>query len=155
VNRPGRRRGPSLEQIATLCGVAIALASIPLAVVGQRQAAIAKARAWTAAGPPCPVVSRRAYMAFGAPVAQAFDYAGARFARAYGGASCSQITDDPLLGLGHVPVCQFNNPTVVEVTSVRGRTFFMTGIRPATILLAHGQARCVLAARLGDDWLRN
>jgi hypothetical protein len=147
-------RGPYLEQVATVCGVVIALATIPLAVAVQRQAALARTAAWTASGPPCPVMSRAAYKAFGAPVSNIFDYDGVWFARAYGNATCGKITADRLFALGLITVCQFNNPTVVEVATPRAQVFFMTGVRPATILVEHGQPSCVLAAKLSFDWMR-
>ena len=148
------RRSRAVERIGAACGVLIALATIPLALEAQRQMGVAKVRAWTLPGPPCPEVSRQAYLAFGTPASNTFTYEGARFARAYGYSNCGRVADDSLLGLGSFPVCQFNNPTVVEVTTARGEFFFMTRAQPATIVLAHGQPRCVLGARLRLDWMR-
>jgi len=149
----GRLAPPSLEQVATILGLTIALATIPLALAGQRYAATAKARAWTSLAPPCPAVSSQVHLALGAPLSDVFDFSGARFARAYGYANCGMITNDRVLGLGLVPICQFNNPTAIEVITRRGRFFFATGNRPATILLTQGQPHCVLGARLAFDWL--
>jgi hypothetical protein len=144
----------SLEQIATVCGVVLAVATIPLAVIGQRAAAVARARAWIAPGPPCPVVSRLTDVGFEFQPLTAFDFEGAHFGMSYGEVNCSRIRDDPLLGTGSDPVCQFNNPTVVEVATPRGHFVFVTGIRAATIIIAHGRARCMLGAKLGFDWLK-
>jgi hypothetical protein len=88
------------------------------------------------------------------PALTRFNFEGAEFGMAYGYVDCSRITDDPLLGSGSDPVCQFNNPTVVEVATSRGRAVFITGIQPATIIIAKGRARCVMAAKLGFDPLR-
>jgi len=147
-------RAPLLEQVATGCSLVIALATIPLALGGQRYAAAAKAWAWTSLAPACPAVSSQAHLTLGAPLSDVFDFGGARFARAYGYARCGMITGDRVLGLHMDPVCQFNNPTALEITTARGRFFFTTGIRPATILLTQGQPRCVLGAKLDFDWLR-
>ena len=45
-----------------------------------------------------------------------------------------------------VPVCQFNNPTVLQVTTVWGETIFVTGSHGATVLVEDGRPRCLLAA---------
>jgi len=151
--RPGRLR-PATERIATVLGLLIALATLPLAIIGQRQAAIAKAWAWTAPGPPCPIVSRLVDVGFAFPALTTFDFEGARFGMAYGHVDCSRIREDRLFGADSDPVCQFNNPTVVEVATRRGRIVFITGIRPATIVIARGRVRCVMGAKLKPDWLR-
>jgi hypothetical protein len=145
---------PSLERIATVCGVVLAVATIPLAVIGQREAAVARARAWIAPGPPCPAVSRLTDVGFEFQPLTPFDFEGAHFGMAYGGVTCSRIRDDPLLGTGSDPVCQFNNPTVVEFATAREHIVFVTGMRAATIVIARGQAHCVLGAKLGFDWLK-
>lgn len=150
----GRLAAPTLEHIATICGLVVALATIPLAVAGQRYAAAAKAWAWTSLAPPCPSVSSQVHEALDAPLSDVFDFDGARFARAYGYARCGMIAGDRVLGLRMDPICQFNNPTALEVTTAQGRFFFVTGTRPATIQLTRGKPRCVLGAKLGLDWLR-
>jgi hypothetical protein len=151
---PSGRTRPAAEIVATLFGLLIALTSIPLALLGQRHSAIASAKAWTVDAPPCPRVSRAAYRAFGTPASNVIDYGGARFARGYGYIGCSEITQDLVLGLGRTPVCQFNNPTVLEVTTARGDFIFMTRSKAATIVLTQGKPRCVLGARLEANWLR-
>lgn len=147
-------RGPLLERITAVGAGLMLLATIVLALGGHQYSKVAKALAWTIPAQPCPVISQQAYAAFGARASDRFDFDGTRFARAYGYAKCGEIFDDPAPGQGRIPVCQFNNPTVVEVITQRGRTYFMTGMQPATITVAHSQPRCVLGARLGLDWLR-
>jgi len=147
-------RGSWVETITMVCCCLMALATLPLALGWQRHAALLTARAWTIAGPPCPVVSQQSVLLLHAPTTDVFSYGGARFARAYGYAKCSKITADPIWGLGLVTVCQFNNPTLLEITTARGHWLFMTGIHAATVVVDQGRPACEFGAKLGDDWLQ-
>jgi hypothetical protein len=104
-------------------------------------------------GPPCAAISRAAYLALDQPLAHSFRYAGARFDRAYGYAMCNIIADHGGHGAGRLTVCQFNNPSVLDVSTPRGDVLFRTDSRPATISIDHGEPHCVLNARVGLDWL--
>jgi len=149
-------RGGRIAEIATALAVALMVTlTVPLALIGQRQSAIGRVNAWAASGPPCPVASRAAFLAYGEPIREAFRFEGVRYGMSSGYASCARIATDRVLGLGHMPICQFNDPAVLEVTTPRGQVFFMTRFRPATVTIAHGRLRCVLAAHLDPNWLRN
>jgi hypothetical protein len=124
----------------------IALAMIPVGVAQQnqqRQAAIAEARSWMVAGPPCPVVSRLSDIGF-LPTLRTVRFDGVRFGRAYSFMMCSDIADDGGRGQGSVSVCRFNDPMVVEVTTPKRHAIFFTRTQPATISVDHGQPKCVL-----------
>jgi hypothetical protein len=145
-----------LADRATIIAVGVMLATTPLfALLLQREAAMGRVSAWTAEGPPCPVISRAAFAAYGEPIRDDFHYEGVRYGMASGYARCAKIATDPLFGLGHGPICQFNDPTVIAVSGPGGEVFFLTRLRPATIVMDAGRPRCVLAAHLTPDWRRN
>jgi hypothetical protein len=148
-------RRPALDRITLALGGLLAFGTIALSLLGQRASTIVKAEAWTIPGRPCPRVSERTYRAFRAAAPEVFRFDGARIARAYGYAICGEITTDLRWGLGPpAPVCRFNTPGAVEITTARGRFHFLTGIAPATITIEHGAPVCVLGAKLAPDWRR-
>ena len=148
-------RGRLTERLTQVAVAAMLVAVIPLALLGQRETALARVRAWTLAGPPCPTLSEAEYRAFDARSSETFNYDGAHIVRAYGMAACAKVAADTVLGLGERPVCQFNAPGVLAITTVRGRILYGAGLAPATITLVSGAPHCVLGARLAPDWLRN
>jgi hypothetical protein len=151
----GRRRGPRpIEIVATFGAIAVLAATLPLALAAQRIAAVAKARAWAVSGPPCPSLSRSAYLASGERIVHLIDYDGVRFGRGYGYVSCVEVAKDGGRGLDTVPVCQFNSPTVLQVTTRRGDFYFYTRIRPATVTIADDRPQCVMNASIGLIALR-
>ncbi|HEX4196540.1 MAG TPA: hypothetical protein VHZ26_03780 [Caulobacteraceae bacterium] len=136
-------------------GCLLGLATLGLVLGAVRYAAVLKARAWVPAGPPCPAVSRREYLASGFPAARSFDFQGLRLVRAYGYVSCAEIHDDGGRSPATVPVCQFNDPGAVVLGTPRGQVYYLPRYRPITVTLSHGRPSCVLAANLGPDWLRS
>lgn len=145
----GRRRMTPIEWVATV-GVLLVLAAVlPLALAGERVAQVAKARAWTVQGPACPTVTGETARLLSRKVAHVIDYDGVLFGRGYGYVSCILIADDGGRGLNTQPVCQFNNPTVVQVTTASGATYYSTWIYPATVTIEHGRPRCVLGQSIG------
>ena len=148
-------RAPRWTELATLAGVlAIAAATGPLALLGQRTSEVARMRAWMVQGPACPVMSRSAFAAFGTPIHNVFSLDGVRFGRAYGDAACARIPREAVLGLGQRLVCQFTTPTIVEVSGPRGHVFFRTDMRAATVTIDNGEPDCVLGARREPNWER-
>ena len=109
-------------------------------------------QAWTVTGPPCPIVSRADYQTLDEPLTHPFRYAGARFDRAYGYAMCNVIANHGGHGSGRLTVCQFNNPSVLDVTTPRGDILYRTDTRPATVSIDRGTPGCVLNARIGLSW---
>ena len=136
--RLDRGRGPRpIEWIATGGTLLVLAGSLVFSVAAQRVFDVAKARAWTASGAPCPGLSRAAYLASGERIVHQIVYDDVRFGRGYGYVNCVEV-------LGGVPVCQFNSPTVLEVATRRGDFYFATQMNPATISVAGGVPRCVL-----------
>jgi hypothetical protein len=144
-----RRRGPPLGAIALAVGVPILLLAIVASWFWQRQAAIADSRAWTITGPPCPVLSRAAYLAQPTPATHAFDYNDVVFASAYGAVSCNAIINDGGRGWGTYPVCQFTSPSLIRVATRTGEAYFQIPGGPATVTVRQGVAACVL-----NGWFR-
>jgi hypothetical protein len=147
-------RRPAFDRITLACGVVLLVGTLVLSVAEQRASLIGRADAWTVAGPPCPRVSAESARTFAAP-SETFRFQGVRFVRAYGYAVCGEITADRRWGFGQrAPVCRFNSPGKLEISTARGDFHFITGIAPATVVIADDGPRCVLAAKLAPDWRR-
>jgi len=129
-----------------IAGAALAVVAVSaLVLVGahDRQARIAEAKAWTVSGAPCPGGTGRAWDADAPP--QIVDFAKARFARAHGATRCAEIGYDGGRSDDVFPVCQFDHPGRVEITTDHGATLFQLGpLDPATVTVEHGVARCVV-----------
>lgn len=131
--------------------MAIAMGVLAVVVVGawlvaMRHTAEDKARAWTPAGAPCPVISRAAYLASGFSATNHVDFDGVGFSRAYGYIVCSDINDDGGRSPAELPVCQFNDPGALDIVTGQGHTYYLPRTQPATVVISHGRASCVLAA---------
>jgi hypothetical protein len=147
-------RRPVFDRITLASGIVMLLGTLVLSIAEQRASLIGRADAWTAAGPPCRRVSAEAARAYAAP-SETFRFQGVEFVRGYGYAVCGEITADRRWGLGRrAPVCRFNSPGKLEISTSRGRFDFITGISPATVVIAEDGPRCVLAAKLAPDWRR-
>jgi hypothetical protein len=120
-------------------------------LVAMRYTAEAKAREWTPAGAPCPALSQAAYLASGFSATNRADFDGIGFARAYGYTVCSDINDDGGRSPAHVPVCQFNDPGALDIATPAGHTYYLPQTKPATVIISHGHASCVLAANQHMD----
>jgi len=150
----GQQIGDGVLAVILAASVAALFAANAAADRRQRNADIAEAKGWTIVGPPCPGLSRRAYLAnlhaADLRVARAFNFDGVRFARAYGDVSCEEIHDDGGQGPGVHPVCQFTSPAALEVTTPRGEFYFFPQAEPATITVFQSRPECVLASRFTD-----
>jgi hypothetical protein len=143
-------RSYSLIECVATGGVMLVLAGTPLlSTAAQRLVAIARAQAWTVAGAPCPGLSPAEVPASGYRIAHAIDYGDVRFGRAYGYVSCVEVSGDGGWSMDAAPVCQFNSPSLLQVTTRRGDFYFLTRMRPATVSIVDGRPRCVLNASVG------
>ena len=104
----------------------------------------AEVRAWSIAGPPCPVVEPSPTL-FGQGGPRNFSYGGADFSRRFGHASCAAPQGGGLIPGEVFHVCQFTGPAALAVTTSAGTTYFKPGVgRPATVTLREGKATCVV-----------
>jgi hypothetical protein len=110
---------------------------------------IATAHAWLVAGPACPALTPAAAAQLGSPQLQVFNFQGARFGKGYGYVNCRMVADHGGWGGENIAVCQFNNPSILDVTTPRGHAAYLTGGRSATISIDQGHPSCVLAASAG------
>jgi len=136
--------------------MALAMGVLAAVVVGgwlaaMRYTAEAKAREWTPAGAPCPAISQAAYLASGFSATNRAYLSGIGFARAYGYTVCSDINDDGGRSPRHVPVCQFNDPGALDITTPKGHTYYLPQTKPATVIVSRGRVSCVLAANQPMD----
>ena len=128
--------------------VACAVVIVPAAIWSWNQhieKATANAREWAIAGPPCPSLTRQAYLAGAVHATQDFQLGEFSFGRAYGHASCNFVAYDGGRGFGDYPVCQFTSPAVLHVTTPKGEFYFFPSTGPATISIPHGTPQCVMA----------
>ncbi|MDR3513269.1 MAG: hypothetical protein P4L73_16655 [Caulobacteraceae bacterium] len=146
----GRRKRSPIEMVAGV-GVAVAaVGGVLLAVAGVKYAAVSKARSWSVAGPPCASLTHDQYLSSDARVAHVFTYDDVQFGRGYGYVNCTEIADHGGFGFGTIPICQFNSPTVLQVTTARGTDYYAVPIGAATVSIEHGRPRCVQGASVGS-----
>lgn len=129
--------------------VALAVVIVPAAIWSWNrhiELATADAGEWTIAGPPCPRLTRQAYLAGPVHATQEFQLGDFSFARAYGHVSCNFIAYDSGRGFGDYPVCQFTSPAVLQVKTPQGEFYFFPSTGPATVSVPHGTAQCVMAS---------
>ncbi len=114
----------------------------------HRGMAIAEAEEWNITGPPCPALSRAAFLKAGFQAPQAVDFDDVRFARRFGHTSCNEIAYDGGRGFSTFPICEFTGPAVLVITTDKGETYFAPGIgHPATVSVQHGQPTCVMNSK--------
>ena len=133
-------------QTLAMAGLLLMLAAIPGYIVLETWAGEqAMKRAWTIAGPPCPVVERPAWRVVGSKPPKAFAYGGIGFARHFGHASCVAWREGGAFNSGLVRVCQFNAPGAVTVAA-NGRTVsYQPGVaKRATVSVRAGRPACVM-----------
>jgi hypothetical protein len=150
----GARRAPRRNVLVGAAGALITLAVVALVVlaVQTRATRMADAREWTVAGPPCASATAASLAAAGETASQAMSYYGVRFARAHGALRCSQIGYDEGRSGEDLPVCQFDHPGALVVTTATGRyAFLLPPTSPATVQVRHGVPQCVIAASVEID----
>jgi hypothetical protein len=122
----------------------LAIGALILTTLHDREARIAEAKAWTVRGPPCAPGAGVAWDAADAPP-QIVDFGKARFVRGHGATRCAEIGYDGGRSDDVFPVCQFDHPGRLEITTDHGATRFQLGpLDPATVSIEHGVARCVV-----------
>jgi hypothetical protein len=149
--RPRRRRAWLYVALvgATLFVGAAAFAHLELRDwLARRERAIATARAWDIAGPPCPGLTAAQFTAQRLKAPKAFEFEGVVMARRHGHVSCQTLRTKGGRGFSSYPVCQFTGPGALHVTTEKGEYWFDTGdARSATVSTEGGVARCVLASK--------
>ena len=112
---------------------------------------IAEFQAYQLGGKPCPEVPKAAFEAEPAKPEQVFGYDDWMFARAYGHAECTELTDNGGRGWKTYPACRFTGPGIVNATSPRGDVhYYVTGPGHGVVLsFAHGQPVCEVGEGAG------
>ena len=115
--------------------------------IQHREEGIADYKAWMAAGPRCPPPPKAIFGTPDAQPAQIDNFGGMRFARVHGAILCSDVAYDKGRGNSLFPVCQFDHPGVLEISTRRGLYWFWAGfMSPATISVQHDIPSCVIGA---------
>ncbi|RAK69143.1 hypothetical protein [Phenylobacterium kunshanense] len=112
-----------------------------------RDARVRDYEAWQIEGSACPVIGEAEFLRGRGRGPRHFAYGGVDFFRRHGHVSCAPIYYDQGRSSRFYPVCQFTSPGDLLVR-VDGRDwYFRPGPgQPATVSVAHGQARCVMAS---------
>jgi hypothetical protein len=148
--RAGRRRLTSGQ--ITVLGFCLIGPVVVLLLWGvHKYTVIATARAWVVPGPPCPALTAADAAQLSASKLQSFTFQGVRFGKGYGYVNCRMVADHGGWGRESIAVCQFNNPSILQVAAAHGAGSFLTGGRPATVWVDQGQPHCVLGAGAGVD----
>jgi|GEM_PF-1827035 len=101
---------------------------------------------WNIVGQPCPVVARPSHIAIGPKPPMIFQYEGAVFSRSFGAVNCAAIPVSALWPRQSYPVCQFNNPGAVIVSTPHQRVVFEAPPgQHTTVSVRSGEIRCVMA----------
>lgn len=129
-------------------GAVVATAAIfgPSFVVHRREA-VATAKQWALAGPPCQALDLATYRRQWFQATKLFEWDGVVFGRGAGHADCQDVRNAGGKGWRVHPVCQFTSPQVISVTTKRGVFYFAPGLgKGATVDVEHDQPACVVAS---------
>lgn len=121
------------------------VASMPLMVgLGTWLTHQAMRKEWTMRGPACPIVPAISIAARGARPPPPFLYQGVAVAYQIGDVFCEAVPEG-YFKRGYYPVCQFDAPAAVAVTTGGRTVIFEPGVgHPATVTIRHGQTSCVV-----------
>jgi hypothetical protein len=146
VQRPLRRRALIIGAWTMMAMAAAALVAV---AVVDRSTRMSAAREWTASGPACARSTATALLAADEAPDQITMYKGVRFARAHGAVRCNTIGYNEGRSGEDFPVCEFDHPGGVEVTTSFGRSDFMLSpMSAATVQVRHGIPSCVVGSTM-------
>ncbi|HZZ32972.1 MAG TPA: hypothetical protein VFE10_13375 [Phenylobacterium sp.] len=151
----GRKRQGLLFARLQTAGIVIlltAIASIPISVgVGTWAAHRASLREWLVRGPACPQSMSLSPAARGAKPPAPFVFQGIGFAYQIGDAFCAVVPVENVFSQATFPVCNFDAPAAVAVTTGRRTVLFEPGVgHSATVSIRHGRVSCVIGAGFRD-----
>jgi hypothetical protein len=132
-------------------GVAVAIAALVWLQVKDRAIVVKEAsdevNVAAITGPPCPALTREAYLARQLDAPKSFDFEGLHLSRRFGHAQCGVAATHDVLGVEGYPVCQFTSPDVLAVQQGQRLWLFEPGLgRKASIIARGGHIACVMAA---------
>jgi hypothetical protein len=150
ASRTRPRRGALVIVAVSL--LALAVAALLALAIQTRATRMADAREWTVSGPPCPSATAASLAAAGEAATQLTTYYGARFGRTHGAVRCREIGYDDGRSGEDFPVCEFDHPGGLEVTTSAGHWVFdLPPLRAATVQVRHGVAQCVVGSSVEID----
>ena len=141
----GRRGLIGKLQMVGLLLLLATVASIPLMVgLGTWLTHQAMRKEWTMKGAACPIVPAISIAAQGAKPPPPFVFQGVAYAFQIGDVFCEAVPEG-YFKRGTYPVCQFDAPAAVEVTTGGRKVIFEPGVgHHATVTVRHGQTSCVV-----------
>lgn len=144
VQRPPRRRALAIGAGAV---IALAAAALVAVAVADRSTRMSEAREWTASGPACATSTATALLGADEAPDQVSMFQGVRFARTHGAVRCNSIGYNEGRSGDDFPVCEFDHPGGIEVTTSFGRyDFLLPPLSAATVQVRHGIPTCVVGS---------
>lgn len=132
-----------LWRVGTLAVALIVPATIIPAYLNARDRDARKFEDWQVAGAQCPSVQ-----VSGPAPPKTIVVENVAFSRRTGNVACTVLTVRQGLFSRAEPVCHFNSPSEVRVTSRTGTFSFAPGLgRPAAVYVQDGRPRCVVAVK--------
>lgn len=131
-----------------LVGLSLMVAVVAAVLAKNREQKLAEAKAWTATGPACPMLTAEDFAAGRLIAPRTFEYDGVVFGRTAGHADCNEIGAKGGTALGATIVCQFTGPAALTVQTRKGKFHFNPGIGKAvTVMVDKGEPRCVVGGK--------
>jgi len=117
-------------------------------VIQRHNAIISSATYWMETGRSCPSTNPAAFSQSNDGLRNQFSFIGVNFTRNITSAvRCAGVASDWGRGSKVTPVCLFNSPGILDITTRRGRFVFGPRLyRPVTVSVDDGRPRCVLNA---------
>lgn len=134
---------------AAIVGVIVAASGWYLSrnYVDLKHERVADYDAWQIHGAACPVITPAEFLSGRRRGPRRFAYGGVDFYRRHGHVSCAPIYYDHGRSSRFYPVCQFTSPGDLLIRSEGRDWYFRPGPgQPATVSVAYGRPRCVLAS---------
>lgn len=144
IDYGARRKPRQITMIIASAALAfLAIGALVFVWANDRATNMAHARAWMVNGPSCAAASSPP-IARDAPI-QIDSFQGVTFARAHGAIACAVINYDAGRSASSFPICQFDHPGRLKITTPRGATEFqLPPLIGATVSIEHGAPRCVV-----------
>ena len=142
-----RRRSRSMLGVMVAAAVVVIAGLAVLQISENRAQGEADYKLWMTRAPACRPPASKSFEANGGTHAQLSAFEGVRFGRQHGAVQCGEVGYDEGRARTTFPVCQFDQPGIVEVVTAKGDYWFWPGyISPATIAVQHDVPTCVVGA---------
>jgi len=143
---PRRRWWSELLPFIAIVAVCLGAMSIPFALSLETWLThLALRQEWTIKGPACAQMPEIPIYARGFRPPKPFTYKGTRFSAQLGDIFCEAVPDEGWFPKTTHAVCQFSNPSAIEVDTGVIKAIYVTGMgKRATVTVRNGRPSCVV-----------